>query len=129
MIDKVRIAEFDLHGFHPRDIDGCLLARISHQAWEMGVGRLVLIHGHGRNRGLTPGFVNTNTGYLGLTVRRALRSGPDIRQWLFVSTVDRGHAGSTKVRVKPNPKPSRKEFDFEALICGPAEDSSSQEGV
>ena len=52
--------------------NGALLAVVE-QAWEMGESELVLIHGHGRNRGITPGFVNTNTGFFGLEIRKALR--------------------------------------------------------
>ena len=63
--------EIDLHGYHPAEIvfNGTL-ARIVQQAWEMGEHELTLIHGHGRNRGISPGFVNPNTGYFGLCVRR-----------------------------------------------------------
>jgi hypothetical protein len=65
----------DLHGHHPDDFCGEPLTKIVQQAWEMGAISLRLIHGHGRNRGLTPGFVNTNTGYFGLCVRSKLRWG------------------------------------------------------
>jgi hypothetical protein len=66
--------QIDLHGYHPREIvwNGALLALVE-QAWEMGESELILIHGHGRNRGITPGFVNTNTGFFGLEIRKALR--------------------------------------------------------
>jgi hypothetical protein len=40
-----------------------ILTKLVKQAWEMGETELILIHGHGRNRGITPGFVNTNTGF------------------------------------------------------------------
>ena len=52
--------KIDLHGYHPAEIvfNG-VLADILQQAWEMGETELTLIHGHGRNRGITPGFVNT----------------------------------------------------------------------
>jgi hypothetical protein len=103
--------EFDLHGYYPADIYDGLLNRIVQQAWEMGAGELVLIHGHGRNRGITPGFVNTNTGFLGLTVRRTLKS-DDLRRWIYPSTMYRGDAGSTSVRLKPNPAPSRTAFEL-----------------
>jgi DNA-nicking Smr family endonuclease len=55
--------EIDLHGYHPAEIvfNG-VLGKILQQAWEMGESDLTLIHGHGRNRGITPRFVNTNTG-------------------------------------------------------------------
>jgi len=42
-----------------------VLAKLVEQAWEMGERELILIHGNGRNRGITPGFVNTNTGFFG----------------------------------------------------------------
>jgi len=105
------MVEFDLHGYYPVDIDAGLLNRIVQQAWEMGAGELVLIHGHGRNRGIRPGFVNTNTGFLGLTVRRTLKN-DELRRWIYHSTVYRGDPGSTSVRLKPNPTPSRAAFEL-----------------
>lgn len=104
-------AEFDLHGYYPQDIYHGLLTQIVQQAWEMGASELVLIHGHGRNRGITPGFVNTNTGALGLAVRSTLKNSSDLRQWIYHSTIYRGDAGSTNVRLKPNPAPSRTAFE------------------
>jgi hypothetical protein len=103
--------EFDLHGHYPVDISAGLLDRIVQQAWEMGAEELLLIRGPGRNRGSRPGFVNTNTGFLGLTVRRALKS-DDLRRWLYHSTIYRGLPGSTSVRLKPNPAPSRTVFEL-----------------
>jgi hypothetical protein len=108
----MEIAEFDLHGYYPGDIYDGLLTRIVQQTWEMGAKELVLIHGHGRNRGITPGFVNTNTGALGLAVRRTLFRGTALRQWIYHSTINRGDAGSTSVRLKPNPAPSRAAFEI-----------------
>ena len=66
--------KIDLHGYHPAEIvfNGTL-AKILQQAWEMGEDKLTLIHGHGRNRGISSGFVNTNTGYFGLCIRQSLR--------------------------------------------------------
>jgi hypothetical protein len=55
---SISTAEFDLHGYYSRDIYGGLLTRIVQQALEMGASELVLIHG--RSRGISPGFVNTN---------------------------------------------------------------------
>ena len=109
------IKEVDLHGYHPSDIYSDLLSKIVQQAWEMGTGQLVLIHGHGRNRGISVGFVNTNTGYLGLTVRSTLKNDDTLRQWIFPSTIDRGNSGSTIVRLKPNPSPSRTAFDWSLI--------------
>jgi N-terminal domain of anti-restriction factor ArdC/Smr domain len=71
----------DLHGYHPTEIvQTDVLKKIIQQTWEMGENHVTLIHGHGRNRGISPGFVNTNTGYFGLEIRRALRRG--VRPWL-----------------------------------------------
>jgi hypothetical protein len=96
--------EVDLHGYFPGDIYNGLLTRIVQQAWEVGAGELVLIHGH--NRGISVGFVNTNTGFLGLTVRRTLRSDHALRQWIYPSTIKRGDSGLTTVRLKPKPGPT-----------------------
>ena len=71
---RSRHLEVDLHGFHPSQILRTgFLHKLVQQSWEMGEIKLTLIHGHGRNRGISPGFVNTNTGYFGLCIRRALR--------------------------------------------------------
>src|SRR5882724_6498327 len=108
----------DLHGYHPAEIvfNGTL-SKIAQQVWEMGESDLTLIHGHGRNRGISPGFVNTNTGYFGLCIRRALRQDESFRQWIFHTTLDCGQMGCTSVRLKPNPSLSR-----EAIDCWPPED-------
>lgn len=106
----MEIAEFDLHGCYPADIYSGLLTRIVQQAWEMGAKELVLIHGHGRNRGITPGFVNTNTGALGLAVRRTLLRNTALRHWIYHSSINRGYAGSTSFRLRPNPTPFRTAF-------------------
>jgi hypothetical protein len=104
--------EIDLHGYHPAEIvfNGTL-GKIAQQAWEMGENELTLIHGHGRNRGITPGFVNTNTGYFGLCIRHALRRDHSLRQWIKYTTLDCRQMGSTSIRLKANPKPTRKQFD------------------
>jgi hypothetical protein len=104
--------EIDLHGYHPAEIvfNGTL-GKIVQQTWEMGENELTLIHGHGRNRGITPGFVNTNTGYFGLCIRQALRHDQSLRQWIKHTTLDCRQMGSTSIRLKANPNPTRKEFD------------------
>ena len=82
--------EIDLHGYHPREIiDTGILREIVRQAWEMGEASLTLIHGHGRNRGISPGFVNTNTGCFGLRIREALSCDESLRPWIFYTTLDR----------------------------------------
>ena len=108
--------ELDLHGYHPSDIcwDGTL-DEIVKQAWDMGARYLTLIHGHGRNRGLTPGFVNTNTGYFGLEVRRALRKDTTLRSWILWTTLNCSDPGYTTVKLKPNPTPSRTKLDDDVL--------------
>jgi hypothetical protein len=79
----------DLHGYHPRQIvwNG-VLAELVEQAWEMGESELILIHGHGRNRGITPGFVNTNTGFFGLEIRKALRHDQRLHRWICYTTLN-----------------------------------------
>ena len=100
--------QIDLHGYHPAEIvfNGTL-AKILQQAWEMGEDQLILIHGHGRNRGISPGFVNTNTGYFGLQIRHALRHDKSLRTWIHHTTLNCEDMGVTSVRLKPNPAPSR----------------------
>jgi len=82
--------KIDLHGYHPREIvDTGLLREIVRQTWEMGEHSFTLVHGHDRNRGISPGFVNTNTGYFGLRIREALRCDESLRVWIFYTTLDR----------------------------------------
>src|SRR6266852_7511829 len=95
--------EIDLHGYDPRQIvETDTLAKIVQQAWEMGEPYLRLIHGHGRMRGISPGFVNTNTGFFGLQIRRALRHDRELRRWACYTTLDCSNPGLTSVFLKPN---------------------------
>jgi len=104
--------EIDLHGYHPSDIVGSgVLDKLVQQAWEMGTSHLTLIHGHGRNRGRSPGFYNTNTGYFGLEIRRCLRHDRDLRKWILHTTLDCTNEGSTTVKLRRNPSPTRTELD------------------
>ena len=104
--------DIDLHEYHPRDIvDTRVLHRLVQQVWEMGDSRLCLIHGHGRNRGISPGFYNTNTGYFGREVRRALRHNRELRQWILHTTLDCKDPGSSTVKLKRNFSPTRTELD------------------
>ena len=104
--------EIDLHGYHPTDIVGNgVLEKIIQQSWEMGEADLKFIHGHGRNRGITLGFVNTNTGYFGLQIRHTLRHDKGLRKWIYHTTLYCRDAGATRVRLKPNPAPSRSALD------------------
>jgi hypothetical protein len=106
--------EIDLHGYHPSTVcwDTDMLSRLAQQAWEMGETELCLIHGHGRNRGSSPGFVNTNTGFLGLEIRRRLRTDTELRRWIRHTTLCCKEAGCTTVKLKPNPSPTRTDFDL-----------------
>jgi hypothetical protein len=101
----------DLHGYHPDDICGEPLNSILHQAFEMGADRIKLIHGHGHNRGLSVGFVNTNTGFFGLRIRDQLRHNVNLRQWIKHTTLDCGHEGATTIKLKRNKSPTREKFD------------------
>jgi len=103
----VRAVQIDLHGYHPDNID---LAALIRQAWETGAAKLTLIHGHGHNRGINVGFVNTNTGFFGVRIRRELRHDKHFAQWIKGSTLDCRHDGSTTVKLKANPNPSRTEI-------------------
>jgi hypothetical protein len=99
----------DLHGQYPGDLN-CLygnagkLADFVRRAWERNDSHITFIHGHGRNRGIGPGFVNTNTGYMGLCVRSALRLDTTLRQYIFHTTIDCSDPGSTTIRLKPKSK-------------------------
>src|SRR6266404_4682538 len=112
----IKVIKMDLHGYHPSEIvQTDVLKKIIQQTWEMGENYVTLIHGHGRNRGISPGFVNTNTGYFGLEIRRALRHDKELRQWIRYTTLDCSHMGVTRVKLKPNPAPTRSELDYELL--------------
>jgi hypothetical protein len=108
--------KLDLHGYRPSDIvwNGTL-AKIVQQCWEMGEPDLRLVHGHGRARGKTPGFVNTNTGVFGLAIRRVLRNKRQLRQWIKYTTLDCREWGVTKVKLKRNPAPTRTALDADLL--------------
>jgi Smr domain len=101
--------QIDLHGHHPSDIN---IPDLLKQASETGASEVTFIHGHGRNRGITPGFVNTNTGYLGLSVRRAIRRNADLKRWVKISTLDCTQAGATTVKLRPNSHPTRTEVEL-----------------
>jgi hypothetical protein len=108
--------QIDLHGYHPAEmVRSCVLAELVKQAWEMGERELVLIHGHGRNRGITPGFVNTNTGFFGLQIRSAFRHDKNLRRWIHYTTLDCSDPGRTRVSLKPNRSPVRTSLDSSLL--------------
>ena len=95
--------EIDLHGRHPHDDDlHEVISGAIRNAHEQGAARLTLIHGHGHNRPShgRAAFVNTNTGWLGQTVRSYLRNDSDLRQWMLAK-IDVSHDGSTTVRLRP----------------------------
>ena len=94
---------------------GTVCSKNIQQSWEMGEADLKFIHGHGRNRGISPGFVNTNTGYFGLQIRYALRHDKALRKWIYHTTLDCRDAGATRVRLKPNPAPSRSALDADLI--------------
>jgi hypothetical protein len=62
----------DSHGYHPDEITGWPLESLIKQAWELGVDRLRLVHGHGRDsRGVT-----FNTSFRGRVERTILLTYP-----------------------------------------------------
>jgi hypothetical protein len=108
--------DIDLHGYHPSEIVGNgTLTKIVQQAWEMGETQLTLIHGHGRMRGISSGFVNTNTGFFGLQIRHALRHDHELRRWIKHTTLNCSHPGATSIGLKPNAAPNRTHFDEDAF--------------
>jgi hypothetical protein len=106
----------DLHGYRPSEIvwNGTL-ARIVQQAWEMGETQLRLIHGHGRMRGISPGFVKTSTGVFGLQIRRALRHHRGLRKWIKYTTLNCSDWGATSIKLKRNSAPTRTQFDADVF--------------
>lgn len=108
----LRRMEIDLHGFHPRDLD---LEGLLRQVWETGADDVVLVHGHGRSRGKSPGFVNTKTGHFGLCIRATIRGNPRLKPWVKISTLDCRRWGSTTVKLKSNPDPTRTEIDLSTV--------------
>lgn len=106
----------DLHGFHPDEITGYPLESLIRQAWEMGVDRLRIVHGHGRNRptGIPRGVCST--GFLGMRIRNELdRPSAEMRQHLGSTVFDRRDVGQTIVRLKKNPSPTRDALDLSVL--------------
>lgn len=112
----VRRMEIDLHGFHPRDLD---LETLLKQVWETGADDVVLVHGHGRSRGKSVGFLNTKTGHFGLCIRATIRGNPRLKPWVKISTLDCRRWGSTTVKLKSNPSPTRNEIDLSTVRIGP----------
>src|SRR5579863_185015 len=53
----------------------------------------------------------SNTGYFGLQIRRALRRDKSLRTWIHHTILTCEHVGVTSVRLKPNPAPSRTSLD------------------
>ena len=116
--------QIDLHGYSPDDLgcrfgleSGSVLQKLVQQAWDAGASDLTLIHGHGRNRGITPGFVNTNTGFFGLCIRRALRHDKSLRQWVKHTTLDCTDIGCTSVGLKLNLHPTRTAIDCLPVVA------------
>ena len=109
------LVKIDLHGYRPAEFVGAPMATIIEQAWQTGADKLRFIHGHGRGRGKSPGFVNTKTGWLGLRIRRALRHDPQLRRWIKYTTLDCGKWGVTTVKLKANPNPTRQALDLSVL--------------
>jgi hypothetical protein len=103
--------DIDLHGYHPSEIVGSGTLTKIVQAWEMGETQLKLIHGHGRMRGISPGFVNSNTGFFGLQIRHALRHDHELRRWIKHTTLNCRDRGATSIGLKPNAAPSRTQLD------------------
>jgi hypothetical protein len=124
--------QIDLHGYHPVEIVWSgVLAKLVEQAWEMGERELILIHGHGRNRGITPGFVNTNTGFFGLQIRSALRHDKDLRRWIHHTTLDCSNPRSYRcvLEAQPLSRPNVVGFEPAAGLAGEPREVSDYAGL
>jgi hypothetical protein len=108
---QVSALDIDLHGYHPNDIVGEALATIVRQTRECGEPTVLFIHGHARNRGISPGFINTNTGYFGLKIGGALRHNQELRTWIKHATLVCHRPGATSVKLKRDLAPIRIEMD------------------
>jgi hypothetical protein len=104
--------EIDIHGYHPDNIlETGIFTKLVQQAWEMGEPDIYFIHGHGKKRGISVGFVNTNTGFFGLRVRSELRHSDKLRQWIKRTTLDCSDPGCTGIKLKRNESPTRTKLD------------------
>ncbi len=92
--------EIDLHGYYPEGVEGVVHDAVL-TAWEVSAPRLRIIHGHGYNRRDYCLFANTNTGPLGMAVRRLLREDRALRQYMYAK-FDCSDMGFTTVRLRSN---------------------------
>jgi len=99
--DKPKRVEVDLHGLHPQDDELYLvIVDAIRRAYETSAVELTIIHGHGLDRmNSVNAFVNSNTGYLGRTVRGMLWNNPELRPWMLAK-FDCSDIGSTTVRIR-----------------------------
>ena len=111
----------DLHHYSPKQVctSNGILSRLCWESYLLGARRLVLIHGHGRSRGKRPGRSGTNTGRLGLQIRKTLLNHKGLRLWVFPSTLRRSDRSSTSIKLRRNPKPSKTSFSEFLLLCPP----------
>jgi hypothetical protein len=61
-------------------------------------------------------FVNTNTGFFGLEIRKALRHDVRLRRWIHYTTLDCSNPGHTRVSLKANHSRTRTRLDLELLL-------------
>jgi hypothetical protein len=97
---EIKTSTVDLHGLYPGDIYDGALAEHCRKAFENGDERITFIHGHGFYRGNHGACGGSNTGVLGLAVRRTLRDDSGLRQWIYHSTLDCSDCGTTSVNLK-----------------------------
>jgi hypothetical protein len=107
------IIEVDLHGLHPNEFLGLPLLEIIEQAWRSGASRLVLIHGHGFNRGLPDYY---GTGLLGHLIRGYLKRDYHIGHFIKRRTIDCRNPGVTSVALQKNPRPVASSFTIESIL-------------
>ena len=71
----------------------------------MGKGSMRLIHGRGHGHGLSPGFINTNTGHFGVQIRRELQCdrGPLAMDQAQHARLQRRWVDGREAQTKPEP--------------------------
>ncbi len=95
----------DLHGHYPDEELDEQIDITLRKAQEAGLERLTFIHGHGLFRNGRPRFWNSNTGVLGLAVRAHLAV---MKEYIYVSKIDKSHSGSTTVYIRSPGKPKKR---------------------
>ena len=107
--------EIDLHGYSPLQVDSSFMSSVVATACKSGWQSIRFIHGHALWRNSPRPFANTNTGVLGLSIRKLLRNEASLRQWIKHTTIDCSSEGSTSVKLKSVKVSMPERADFSGL--------------